>query len=131
MVAVGAKACPHCGRDNPAPAPKKSKKSIVWAVVVLIAVAWVATSKSPSSSTPAVGRYERCPAIDPATLWLPKGHEPARDDFIAKAYWLNTNGQCVLDGSYGEQTRKYYFSVRPLGEKNAKHMRFTRDELRP
>ena len=28
LVAIGAKACPHCGRDDPAPAPKQSTKPI-------------------------------------------------------------------------------------------------------
>lgn len=133
VVAIGAKACPHCGRDDPAPAPKQSTKPLKWAtsvVIMMIVAVWAIGSNSPSGSGAAT--YERCPKIEPVTLWLPKGHDQSvRDDFTAKAYWLNANGQCVLDGSFGESTGKYYYSVRPVGEKHAKHVRFTRAELRP
>jgi hypothetical protein len=128
MVAYGAKACPHCG----APGPRRTgfaTKATVGLIVLIVALAYCSRPDRGESAN--VSQYERCPDIEPAALWLPKGHEEARDDFIAKAYLLNTRGQCVLDGSYGEGYRKYYYSVRPLGEKNAKHLRFSRDELRP
>lgn len=127
QVSASARSCPSCG------APVRRTRATTKIVAALIAAtAVVAVCSGPNRpAAPTVSRYERCPAIAPASLWLPKGHdESVRADFEAKAHWLNAQGQCVLDGSWGESMRKYYYSVRPIGEKNAKHVRFTRDELR-
>jgi len=128
QISTTARACPSCG------AAVRRTSAITKLVAALIGVTVVVAvcSKPDQPAAPRVSRYERCPAIAPASLWLPKGHdESVRADFEAKAYWLNAQGQCVLDGSWGESMRKYYYSVRPIGDKNAKHVRFTRDELRP
>lgn len=120
-------------RDDPAPGTKRGSRMVRFAaaLVGLVVVAWAFAPADRTPAPSAAATYERCPDITPASLWLPAGHEQARDDFIAKAYLLNSRGQCVLDGSYGESTRMYYYSVRPLNETTPKHVRFTRDDLRP
>lgn len=50
LVAIGATACPHCGRGDPAPVPKQSTKGMKWATAILVVVAILWTmDKSPSA----------------------------------------------------------------------------------
>jgi hypothetical protein len=57
-VAIGAKACPHCGKDNPAPAPKKAGKGkTVFALLLLLAILYsIGSNQSGGGSSAA--RYD-------------------------------------------------------------------------
>ena len=71
-----------------------------------------------------------CPPIDPAALWLPADKAEAKADFTAKAARLNASGKCVIEGSFGRDSQKFYFAVRDGNVGAPYHLRFTRDELR-
>lgn len=71
-----------------------------------------------------------CPPMSPAALWLPTDKAEAMADFAAKAARLNAAGKCVLEGSFGRDSQKYYFAVRDGNVGPPYHLRFTRDELR-
>jgi hypothetical protein len=43
---------------------------------------------------------------------------------------LNATGKCVLEGSFGRDGQKFYFSVRDGNAGATYHLRFTREELR-
>ena len=71
-----------------------------------------------------------CPPIDPATLWLPKDKDFAKQQFLAKAKRLNDSGQCVIEGSFGKAHDKFYITVSKSGSvRDAQILRFTFEEL--
>jgi hypothetical protein len=77
------------------------------------------------------GAWAKCPALDPASLWLPKDKAFAAERFVAKAKRLHASGQCVIEGSFGTSYQKFYITVSPTGEvsTDAKILRFTYEEL--
>ena len=75
--------------------------------------------------------YSACPPIEDGALWLPASKKSAEADFRAKAKRLNDSGQCVIEGSWGSSTKKFYITVSKSGQiKDAKILRFTADELK-
>lgn len=72
-----------------------------------------------------------CPPIEAGALWLPADKEWAEADFKAKAERLNKSGQCVIEGSWGSSTKKFYITVSKTGRiQDAKILRFTAAELK-
>jgi predicted nucleic acid-binding Zn-ribbon protein len=49
-VAIGAKACPHCGKDDPAPAPKKKPARRLTGLGAVLLIAFLIYSMSPGSN---------------------------------------------------------------------------------
>ena len=72
-----------------------------------------------------------CPSIEEGALWLPADKKWAEADFKAKAERLNDSGQCVIEGSWGSSTKKFYITVSKTGRiQDAKILRFTAEELK-
>jgi hypothetical protein len=72
-----------------------------------------------------------CPPIEDGALWLPNDKKFAEADFQDKANRLNESGQCVIEGSWGSSTKKFYITVSTTGNiRDAKILRFTPKELK-
>ena len=72
-----------------------------------------------------------CPPIEDGALWLPESKRFAEADFKEKAKRLNDSGQCVIEGSWGSSTKKFYITVAKSGRiQDAKILRFTAEELK-
>ena len=72
-----------------------------------------------------------CPPIEDGALWLPDSKKFAEGDFNAKAERLNKSGQCVIEGSWGSSTKKFYITVSTTGQiRDAMILRFTAEELK-
>lgn len=72
-----------------------------------------------------------CPPLDPSTLWLPKDKEFAKAEFQAKAKKLNDSGNCVVEGGFGRNYKKFYITVTETGAlRDAKILRFSFAELK-
>lgn len=72
-----------------------------------------------------------CPPIEDGALWLPESKEFAMADFKAKAERLNKSGQCVIEGSWGSSTKKFYITVSITGQiRDAKILRFSAEQLK-
>lgn len=72
-----------------------------------------------------------CPPIEDGVLWLPADKKWAETDFNAKAKRLNDSGLCVIEGSWGSSTKKFYITVSNTGNiRHAKILRFTAAELK-
>lgn len=69
-----------------------------------------------------------CPPLQPGALWLPDDRSAWRNLLEREAQRLNDSGQCVLEGSWGAQTKTFYIAVRPPGQA-PRHVRFTEQEL--
>lgn len=56
LVAIGAKACPHCGQAKPAPPPKKKAGPLAYGIALLLLLVFIGTSinrpNSGGSATP-------------------------------------------------------------------------------
>lgn len=72
-----------------------------------------------------------CPPIEDGALWLPADKNWAESDFNAKAKRLNDSGLCVIEGSWGSSTKKFYITVSETGNiRDAEILRFTAAELK-
>jgi hypothetical protein len=67
LVAYGAKACPHCGKDNPAPGLKPSPKPVgkIWVLIgCFFVIFWIFNISQNSTSNSSTSNSK--PEVDPA-----------------------------------------------------------------
>lgn len=119
-VAVDAKACPQCG----APRRRRTRLS-TWIIGGAIAASLFAVIGRLGGGT-----ASGCPPIRLSTLTLPPDKVEASEDFTAKAQRLNDAGKCVIEGSYGRSSQKFYVAVQGKNDPKPYHLRYTREELR-
>lgn len=132
--------CWRCGK----PLPRHREPFSLWRVlklliaiplmIAMLAVIARITPEPQSPRTPVAAKPRpSCPPIEEGALWLPDDKAYAMDAFIAKANRLNASGVCVLDGSWGIDHQKFYYSVsKPEDLDKAwtwRHARYTYSEL--
>lgn len=97
------------------------------ALVVLGSVASSCTGgRADQGGSPSSHAY--CGPLDRSALSLPADKRVYWDHFERQALMLQGRGQCVVEGSWGEQTGAFYIVVRGAGGP-PRHVRFTPDEL--
>jgi hypothetical protein len=95
-------------------------------VMIASAIGMVATIV-----TAAAGEYAQCPPLDISRFWIPPDVEYAEEEFLAKAKRMNDAGTCVIDGWFGRNYGRFYYTVIPPGGDNlGKVISFSFEQLK-